>query len=408
VARYYQLATFLKRVPNELIQTYLKLQEINNDLTWKNRKPKDIDDIYEFLTGIDGERGIVIKRDFEAINELACPSAMKAIYQSCNALNQKTVITELDKMDGSYERSMWLFLKHRVLFNLATKFDMVRRDSWKYCGVGEGRELKFDKNNSDKFKESIKNFYKLQGDARFCKVEHYEDDDSHFFFAYPEGKAEIIPQYGDSEEEIRDQIIKKLHEVIFVYSSKTGILKTNARGTKEEIAVLQDKFCKYILGLDSAPEKDNVKFNLDIIKQPDFGFVLDDNEINVEGVKLKEIRFVIDKDNRNSVLIKLNTKSFNQSYSNILSSAAMGNNQKILKAKIHYVRIQFVMRKPAKGRRPNVTFNITAPSGCTLEDGETDIIARNYLQKWGIMELLEFGDDNLELAKAEELLEVGN
>jgi hypothetical protein len=107
------------------------------------------------------------------------------------------------------------------------------------------------------------------------------------------------------------------------------------------------------------------------------------------------------------VLITLDTRNFKQSYSNVLSSVAMGNNQKLLKAKIDYVRIQFIMRKPKKGRRPNLTFDITTPLRCTLEDGETDIIARNYLQKWKIMELLEFGDDNLELAKAEELLEVG-
>ncbi len=407
MARYYQLATFLQRAPNALIQAYLISREIPNDLAWKDRKARDTDDIYELLMGLASERRVEIKRDFESINELACPSAMKAVYQACNVSIQKTVIVELDKMSGAYEMAMWLFLNHRKLFDLATKFDRVRRDSWKYCGVGANDDFEYDPKKSDNFKESIKNFYKLQGDARYCKVKHYEDGGSHYYFAYPEGKAEIVPQYGNSEEEIIDLTIKKLHEVIFVYNSESGILKTNARGTKEEITSLQEKFCKHILSIDSLPKKDNVKFNLDVLKTPGFEFPLDDGEIRVEGIKLKEIRFIINTDTKNRVLITLNSKGYYQSYSDVLGSAAMGNNKKLLKAEIDYVKMQFVMRKPAKGKRPNVTFEITAPSRCTLEDGETDIIAREYLQEWGIMELLEFGDDNLELKKAEELVEVG-
>lgn len=407
MARYYQLATFLQRAPNALIQAYLISQEIPNDLTWKDRKARDTDDIYELLMGLASERRVEIKRDFEVINDLACPSAMKAVYQACNVSSQKTVIVELDKMSGAYEMAMWLFLNHRKLFDLATKFDRVRRDSWKYCGVGANDDFEYDPKKSDNFKESIKNFYKLQGDARYCKVKHYEDDGAHYYFAYPEGKAEIVPQYGNSEEEIIDLTIKKLHEVIFVYNSESGILKTNARGTEEEVASLQEKFCKHILDIDSLPEKDNVNFNLNILKKSDFDFVLDDDEINVEGVKIKEIRFVVDVETRNRVLVTLNSKNMYQSYSNVLSSVAMGKNQKLLKAEIDYVKMQFIMKKPTKGKRPNLTFDITAPSKCTLEDGSTDKIARKYLLKWKIMEVLEFGKDNLELAEAEELVEVG-
>lgn len=291
MTRYYQLATFLQRAPNVLIQAYLDSHEIANDLAWKGRKARDTDDIYKFLMGLDGERKAEIHRNFEKINELACPSAMKAVYQSCNALKQTAVIAELDKKGGAYERAMWLFLDHRTLFDLATKFDKVRTDSWKYCGVGTDHELEYDQKNTDDFKESIKNLYKLQGDARYCKVEHYEDDGTHFFFAYPEGKAEIIPQYGDSEDDIQNHTIKRLHEVVFVYNSESGVLKTNAKGTKNEIASLQEKFCKNILGMDSLPEKNNVNFNLEILKEADFDFALNDDEIEVEGIKLKEVRF---------------------------------------------------------------------------------------------------------------------
>ena len=56
-----------------------------------------------------------IKVDFEKIHDLACPSAMKAVYQSCNMLNQEEVIAKLDQIDGSYERAMWLFLNHEYL-----------------------------------------------------------------------------------------------------------------------------------------------------------------------------------------------------------------------------------------------------------------------------------------------------
>lgn len=407
MARYYQLATFLQRAPNDLIQAYLISREVSNDLTWKDRKARDTDDIYELLMGLASERRVEIGKEFEVINDLACPSAMKAVYQSCNALNQKPVIEELDKMDGAYQKAMWLFLDHRKLFGLATKFDMVRRDSWKYCGVGANDDFEYDKGKLDNFKESIKNFYKLQGDARFCKVEHYEDEDSHFYFAYPEGKPEIITLYGDNEEDIRNHTIKRLHEVIFVYDSESGILKTNARGTDEEVASLQEKFCINILSIASLPEKDNVSFNLNILKEPDFDFVLEDDEINVEGVKIKEIRFVVNAKTKNRVLVTLNTKKMYQSFPDVLSSVAMGNNQKLLNADIDYVKMQFIMKKPTNGKRPNLTFRITAPSRCTLEDGDTDKIARKYLLKWGIMEVLEFGKDNLELAEAEELVEVG-
>lgn len=118
------------------------------------------------------------------------------------------------------------------------------------------------------------------------------------------------------------------------------------------------------------------------------------------------MRFAVEADTGNRVLLTLNTKNNNQSYSDVLSSAALGQNQKLLKAEIDFVKIQFVMKKPEKGKRKNLLFRITAPSNCTLEDGESDIIARKYLQKWGIMELLEFGADNPELKKAEETVEV--
>ncbi len=402
MARYYQLATFLQRAPNDLIQDYLGWKDIPNDLVWKDRKAKDTDDIYKLLMSLDGERRAKIKRDFESIFELACPSAMKAVYQACNVRKKKPIIAKLDEMTGYYRIAMWLFRKHGKLFDLATKFDIVRKDSWKYCGVGTNENFKYDGGKKENFKGSIKDFYKLQGDARYCKVKHYEEGGSHYYFAYPEGKAEIIEQYGNSEEEIIDLTIKQLHEVVFVYNSETGILKTNAKGTIKEIASLQEKFCKHILDIASLPKKDNVKFNLEVLKAPGFEFPLDDNEIKVEGVKLREVRFVVEAGTRNRVLLTLDNKNDNQSYSDVLSSASMGQNQKLLKAKIDFARIQFVMKKPEKGKRKNLIFRITAPSNCTLEDGEADIIARKYLQEWGVMELLEFGKDNPELKKAEE------
>lgn len=409
MARYYHLATFLNRVPNALLPVYFQFRKIENDLVWKNRKEQDTDDIYSFLENLDRDKKAIIKKDFEKIHDLACPSAMKAVYQACNMLNQKKVIAELDQMKNSYERAMWLFLKHDALFDLATKLDKVRTGSWKYCVAKTDGELKYDGKHVTNFKNSIKDFFQLQGDGRFCRVLSYEYEGKHYFFAYPEGKAETIPQYGNSETDIQDLTIKRMREVIFVYNKQTGILRTNAPGTTPEIASLQEKFCVHILALDGLPRQDNVMFHLEELKGNAGNFPLDDDEINVEGVRLKEIRFVNDITTKNRLKITLDDKGKkHQTYSDLLSSVGMGNNQKLKNAEIGFAKIQFYMRKPPKGKRPHLTFEITSSTDSSLEDGDTDMIARKYLEKWGIMEQLEFGEDNLELAEAAEQVEVTN
>lgn len=409
MTRYYHLATFLNRVPNTSLLAYFQSREIVNELVWKDRKEKDTDDIYSFISTLGPEKKKEIDRDFEKIHDLACPSAMKAVYQACNIKNQKKVIAELDQMNNSYERAMCLFLKYEVLFDLATKLDKIRTGNWKYCVVKTDHDLNCNGKHIDNFKESIKDFYKLQGDARFCKVDPYEHEGLHYFFAYPEGKAETIPQYGNSETDIRDLIIKRLHEVIFVYNKQTGILKTNAPGTTQEIASLQEKFCVHILDLNGLPRQDNVIFHLEELKENAGNFPLDDNEINVEGVRLKEIRFISDAETKNRLNITLDDKDKkHQTYSDLLSSVGMNNNQKLKHAEIGFAKIQFYMRKPPKGKRPHLTFDIIGSTDSSLEDGGTDEIARKYLEKWGIMEQLEFGEDNLELAEAAEQVEVTN
>ncbi len=406
MARYFHTAKFLQRTPNAMIQEYLLSQGIDNDLTWQGRDERDTDDIYTLVAGLDSHENTRIKFNLERVHDLACPSAIKRVYQACNIFNRSDIIEGLDQLQSDHGRAMWLFLNHEKVFELATQLNKERFGSWKYCVLGTQNKLNCDNTSVNAFKESLKSFYKLQGDARYCKIDLYTCGQAHYFFTYPEGKAEIIPQYGNSEKEIKNLTIQKLHEVIFIYNSESGILKTNAIGTKEYIMSLQEQFCTCLLGMDTLPRQDNTIFDLNILKEPGFEFPLDDDETNVEGIKLKEVRFVLNVDTRNRILVTLDSNSLWQSYSRILESAGAVNNKKVAEAEIDYAKIQFIMRKPPKGRRPTLTFKITAPADCTLQDGEIDRIARKYLQKWKIMKQLEFGDDNLELAATTEYLEV--
>jgi len=385
MARQYSPKTFLRQVPNTLLNKYFKQTGIGADIDWDALGETETDPIFAALEALPPATLSRVESDFRAINELATERGTLAILEEASlwGLDWSEPFAE---MRNPYERAFWTFLNEPGRFEAAGAFhQMDRLGGWRRRYVGEGLKAATDEASLEDLAEHLRQFYAKQGRGRHCHVDHYErlDPGRHCYFAYPEDYASTDIGF-DEAGRLTHRPRKPVFENIFVYRPEEGILEVCARGTKDQVESLMEIFCVAILGLDGLPEEaERAHYDLSVLKDRNFAYTTEPED-GVQAVHIRQMRLDLPGYGRRITLSADSSWRWPKALHDLIDEAIDKKNVSLDDAEVSQAKLWFTFA-PSNGRRPKtLTFEVATPDRCTLKDDPYDQIAKKYLRQWGI------------------------
>ena len=393
MASTFSLKTFIRSISKKHLRKYFKPRKLFDSFDWSLEGEEYAQGLYNEINDADGNVLDVIVQDFTIISDLANDEGLVSLHEIINSIFDKEkaeAITEkLEKIDGLYDKVLLISLNNPEVIEWALRLEHMESMKFKHdCIVGTDPDFDLDDEAIEKLKEEIQKFYKKQGRGRNCHIDPYvkQNPERYCFFAYPEDYAKRDLTYKGTK--LMPQIRRPVMEIVFVYDSVSGILKLNA-GRMRKVEVMQDAFCKTILGLPGLPDGSTKVYKLAPLLNPTFRFATEPQD-EIEKVSLRMLKVKVSKDNHQR---KLTCEGEPENGGTVLlrdmiikaieSYTINPNRIVVLQAKI---TIKFKYKK-GEGNR-SATFILTSSGGSTFEDKPTHHIAERYVQKWGLVKTL--------------------
>lgn len=400
---------FIRKTPNCLLEKYLQfkgitpqveieIQAVNGE---KQRKTVKVSELGEnqfkpIIALIDSQKQgtqAKIEKDFRNIDERACKAGVACLIEESQWEGRKLNIADkINKMQGHYERAMWVFLNHTDVFKNSGHFQRLDGVTFKKAFVWKSLSPKQLDSELEDFKQKMIEYYGKEGRGKHCIVEVLKRSapERYCYFVYLEDYGDILNEFEG--EEIKGKPIKPIFEVIFVYHPESGRIETNAKGKKDQIKQLHEAFCQGVLNMKKLPDKNSRMYNLEKLKTS-FNFMPRDSQDNIASVKLKFIELEVGFKRRISFADNNNRSDIY----NLIDDTINKKNIPLDSVTVTKVKIQIVFKKMADERRANtVTFEIGTPDRCTLKDSITHRIAQKYVEKWGLI-----SDETIEVEENE-------
>lgn len=389
----FSLITFIRSINKKYLRKYFKSQKLLDVFDWSLEGEKYAQGLYDDINDSGGSVLDVITQDFTIISDLANDEGVISLYDIIGDVYKKdkadAIKEKLDKIDGLYDKVLLVFLNNPEVIEWNLRLEHMESMEFKHdCIVGTDIDFDVDDEAIEKLTEAIQKHYKSQGRGRNCHIDYYikQDPERYCFFAYPEDYAKRDLTYKGSQ--LTPYIHRPVMEIVFVYDAVTGILKLNA-GRMRKVEVMQDAFCKKILGLPGLPDGSTKVYKLNRLLDPTFRFVTE-AEDEIEKVSLRMLKGKVSKDfEQRKLTCEGEPKNGGTDLlRNMLMDAIekyeiKPNRIVVLQAKI---TIKFKYKK-GEGNR-SATFILTSSGGSTFKDKPTHHIAESYVQEWGLVKTL--------------------
>lgn len=387
----YSIKSFLRNTPNQLLKAYLAECGLLGDFQWEitengRARPLGETEITKLAEAIQdlplSDLG-PLEQDFRDITSMADDNGVLCfIDQASSPIHNVNLAQEFaeNKVDGHYARVMWVWLRHKKVFEFAfLNQHLDGMSGWKDCEVGKGLPCGTEQEKLNSLADAISEYLKRQAKGKHCKIEpyHRQVPERYCFFAYPEDCAKPEMRYNDQGQLIRSAR-RPVFEVVFMYEPETGMLRVHARGAKNA-RVMQEFFCQTILELDGIPDENTRVYDLSKLKDPVFRF---QTEAMIDKVKLKKV--TLDLPNREQVILKIEPRDGDEmKLRERMSTVAIAYGITIDQIIIKRAKMQAVF-KSEEGRKPKtLTFEIGLPDYSTLEDSYHHNIIKRHVDRWG-------------------------
>lgn len=255
------------------------------------------------------------------------------------------------------------------------------------CLVGRHLPCVTDEEATEKLKERIQKFFKRQRRGRNCQIDVYERQNPmrYCFFAYPEDYPKRDLTYKSSR--LVPDVRRPVMEIVFIYEPDSGNLKVHASRMRK-VEVMQDAFCKEILGLPGIPDGSTRVYDLSRLLDPAFRFVTDPADA-VEEVSLKMLKVAMGKHKPRKLTCEGTPVHGGAALVQKMTLDAIAACSMPVDA-VQVLSAKITMKFAAVdgGRKKSVTFTLTVPSGSNLEDKPHHHIARKHIEQWGLVKTL--------------------
>lgn len=375
MAPQYSSKHLLRLVLKALLGRYFHPRNLLRDIAFDELAETEVDGIYEAIQALPGDQRSLVDSDFQAVNDLASTTGMRALVQAAKSVNQD-LGEAFSASKDVYAKAFSCLLKHEAVFNLALRFWETDNLSERYWVRRAGVPLV----EPDVSPTSVgalgvhlqMYFLREEGRGYNCYVDCYprEGDLNCYVYLEDHGRAglEFIDEGGPPQRRTR----RPAFSIVFAYSPTKGRLDTNYRGSRKTIHELQRLFAFPILGIAlDAPRKSARVYDLDQLKDRSFPWVYERSwhirQVLVNRLRLSAVRGIGrhitvagDTRRKSDIVYDLLEDTF------AVDTGPQRPGQKLALSEYQVTQAEIKVEFDASYRRQSRPFTLTAPDSCTL------------------------------------------
>jgi hypothetical protein len=386
VPAFFDLPSFIRRVSNPLLQRFFSDTEAFTDFDWKSvseRKTGPILQCFNLSTPEQRQKSFEVFRRAES---LATSIGTQMLIEASREKDDG-VAGKLAMMKSAYDRAFWMCLEYPDIIERAStlaRIEALPKRMWETRQGLPVRQLDI----TDRIKAELRRLIQEMFQPEQCRGEHCEveymrrEGGIDCFFAYPADYCDEREGY-DLSGQFERTSWNPAFKIVFAYHSADGSLDVYAPGGTKIRNRLAHIFARAVLGADQElklPELDC--FDLEILKNPNLTFPTRPadrvSQVRIQSFKL---RF---PGNRPAVIdVSIDGRRREGSIHDVIADKFRESHARLTTATVSSAVLQAFFRTPS-GKERSVSFRLTAPSFCDLEDSPEDQLLRGYLPIWGI------------------------
>jgi len=386
VPAFFDLPSFFRRVSNPLLQRFFADRPAFTDFDWSAISARKIEPILDRFNTMTPDERRQAYQVFRRAESLASSMGTQVLIEACRD-RDSAVAAKLAAMRSAYDRAFWMCLEYPGVIDSArtlSRIELLSKRMWESRQGLPVRQLEVtDGIKSELSRQIIEMLQPEQCRGDHCVVEHVRREGGiECFFAYPADYSDEREGY-DLEGHFERTSWNPAFKIVFAYHTNEGSLDVYAEGGAKIRNRLAHIFARAVLGADlelRLPELDS--YNLEILKDPNLTFPtnpadrighvrIQSMEFKFRGVKPYSIKLSIDGRRRDGSIHEVIADRFREPQATL---AAATVSCAVLQA--------FVATSTGKQR--SISFRLSAPSFCDLEDSPEEQALRGYLRAWGI------------------------
>ncbi|MDR3719103.1 MAG: hypothetical protein P4K98_09895 [Bryobacteraceae bacterium] len=382
----FSLPSFLRRAPNTLLKDFFASYPTFTDFNWDTVSERRVDPVLERFMQLPAAERERVLRIFRRVEALADSEGSQVLIEAARDINEEIAAT-LATMGSSRERALWTFMNHpRVFENARTlaHIDVLPKRSWETRKVQAVPSFQATDDMNVELGLRIAEFYQaIQGRGERCAVDHWSRDGGvEYFFAYPADYADELIGYDD-EGQFERKNYHPAFQIVFAYHPADGTLDIFAQGGGMIRDHLARAFCCTVLGVEQELERWPAPcFDLELFKNRNLTFPTRPED-HISLVRVKALRVQYHTGNGGKVTFEIDGRRRIGSVHDVIADRLSEEHTLLADATVLSVVLQAFIRT-STGRDRSLTFRLTAPSFCDLEDTPEELALRRYLHEWGI------------------------
>ncbi|MFT5707251.1 MAG: hypothetical protein ACI9ES_001542 [Oceanospirillaceae bacterium] len=383
MASQYSPKKFFRKISNEYLNMYFESKNITVDFDLNALAEYEVNVIFNFYRSLHEDIRRVVEADFQIINSLASEGGIIALIDEAKEHGNIEFVEVISEIAGFHNKSMWAYLTNPDYWNGASLYfqaDSVAPTTWRKIKNLPPATHPVSDINIEMLSKAISDHFHLnEGRGKHCKIEYYKRGDLEYFCAFPEDFAKSSTEWVSSI--LQDSTHTMAFEIIMVYNPHNATLDMYAKNNAKAIPKLQALFAENILQapLPEAGLIDKRIYNLDVLAEADFEFVIPDKSL-ILTVSIVEARSNSKVDPKSYITVGESATSNKNAVHKQLNAL----NLIIPNRYISQVTLRVVFYPSRTEKTRSKKFKITQPNSCALGYMGDDLVIRKMLSASGI------------------------
>ncbi len=294
---------------------------------------------------------------------------------------------KLAAMKSAHDRALWMCLEYPDIIDNArtlARIEALPKRMWESRQGLPVQQLVVTDAVRAELQCQIKEMYQPeQCRADHCEVEYMRREGGiDCFFAYPADYWDEREGY-DAAGQFERTSWNPAFKIVFAYHSADGSLDVYAQGGTKIRSRLAHIFARAVLGADQElklPELDG--FDLDILKDPNLTFPTNPAD-RIAFVRIQSLKLRFHGIKPGTFDVSIDARRRQGSIHEVLADKFRDEHARLATATVSGAVLQAFFLTPG-GKERSISFRLSMPSFCDLEDSPEDQILRAYLPVWGI------------------------
>ena len=372
------------RTPNALLQRFLADHRCFDGLDWKKLKENDVEPILLRLEALEESARRQIGVAWRKIHALADAQGTAVLIAAARDIGLQ-IADELKAKRNAYERAFWCLLEYPVLLDSQRVYSHIYAFSKPCCetrvGFPKGKVI-VTRSMLDDLREQIQNLYqKEEQRGDMCKMDHRERDGIHLIHAYPSDYVDDKDSYAPNGE-LTTVSVKPPFHIAFYLDGEAGSVTMLAKGGADKRESLFRRFASSVLRCQTVPKPGKKTYDLSLFKDPNHELPTEPAD-HLRPPRVVAMRLQFAGRSRHRALYEVDARDAHDSIYDLLRAKLNGGLSELARSTILSVVLQASFSVPGREER-TVTFRISTPTWCNLDDDPEGRILRKYLQTWKI------------------------